>query len=82
MSEVEYIQKNKEHYDNLMKMHQHIAKAKNTLVSTLNQNPGTLGHHIDNKPTNPEGYVVNHQNEPTKLVNRQEFSRANLLRNR
>ena len=82
MSEVEYIQKNKEHYDNLMKMHQHIAKAKNTLVSTLNQNPGTLGHHIDNKPTNPEGYVVNYQNEPTKLVNRQEFSRANLLRNR
>ena len=63
-------------------MHQHLAKAKNTLVDTLNKTKGDLSHHIDAQETNPEGYVVHHKNEPTKLVNRAEFSRANLLRNR
>lgn len=81
-AEVNYIQKNKEHYDNLLKMHQHLSAAKNVLVHTLNQHPGTLSHHIDGKETHPEGYVVTHKNEPTKLVDRAEFSRANLMRTR
>ena len=80
--EVNHILKHKEHYNNLLKMHQHLAKAKNTLVDTLNKTKGDLSHHIDAQETNPEGYVVHHKNEPTKLVNRAEFSRANLLRNR
>jgi hypothetical protein len=79
-AEVNHIQKNRLHYDNLLKMHQHLAAAKNVLVSTLNQHPGTLSHHIDGKETHPEGYVVTHKNEPTKLVNRAEFSRANLMK--
>lgn len=81
-AEVNYIQKNKEHYDNLLKMHQHLSAAKNVLVHTLNQHPGTLSHHIDGKETHPEGYVITHKNEPTKLVDRAEFSRANLMRTR
>jgi hypothetical protein len=79
-TEVDYIQQNKEHYDNLLKMHQHLAAAKNTLVTSLNMHPGTLSHHIGTTPTAPEGFVVHHQNEPTKLVNRAEFSKANLLK--
>ena len=79
-SELQHIQKHKEAYDNLLKMHQHIAKAKNVLVNTLNQHPGTLSHHIEGKETHPEGFVVNHKGEPTKLVNRAEFSRANLMK--
>ena len=79
-AEVNYIQKNREHYDNLLKMHQHLAAAKNVLVHTLNQHPGTLSHHIEGKETHPEGYVVTHKNEPTKLVDRAEFSRANLMK--
>jgi hypothetical protein len=39
-----------------------------------------LEDHIDNKPTGPEGFVVNHGGEPTKLVNRKEFAKANLLK--
>ena len=77
---VDHINKHKEHYENALKMHTHIQKAKNVLVKTLNSNAGTLTHHIEDKPTNPEGYVVNHKNEPTKLVDRAEFSRANLLK--
>ena len=81
---VAHVEKNKEHYDNLLNMHQHLQKAKNTLVKTLDQHTGGLEHHIDHHEANPEGYVVNHthegKQEPTKLVNRAEFSKANLLK--
>ena len=79
-----HIDKHKEHYDNMFKMHQHLQKAKDTLVKNLNQHTGGLEHHIDNNKTDPEGYVINHthngKTEPTKLVNRKEFSKANLLK--
>mgnify|MGYP003351337039 FL=1 len=79
-----HIEANKGHYDNLLNMHQHLQKAKNTLVKTLDQHTGGLEHHINGTETQPEGYVVNHthegKQEPTKLVNRAEFSKANLLK--
>jgi len=79
-----HIDKHKEHYDNMFKMHQHLQKAKDTIVKNLNQHTGGLEHHIDNNKTDPEGYVINHthngKTEPTKLVNRKEFSKANLLK--
>jgi hypothetical protein len=77
---VNHIKNNSEHYDNLLKMHHHLQQAKNKLVDVLNQHEGGLEHHIDSKRTNPEGFVVNHSGEPTKLVNRAEFSKANLLK--
>ena len=61
-------------------MHHHLQQAKDVLVKTLNQDEGGLEHHIDSKRTDPEGFVVNHAGEPTKLVNRAEFARANLLK--
>ena len=75
-----HIKNNSEHYENLLKMHHHLQQAKNKLVDVLNQHEGGLEHHIDNKRTNPEGFVVNHAGQPTKLVNRAEFSKANLLK--
>jgi hypothetical protein len=39
-----------------------------------------LEHHIDSKESKPEGFVVHHAGEPTKLVNRTEFAKANLLK--
>jgi hypothetical protein len=75
-----WIDDNKKHYANLLKMHSHLQKAKNILVDTLQQHEGGLEHHIDGKKTGPEGFVVNHAGEPTKLVNRAEFARANLLK--
>ena len=75
-----FIDANKKNYKAALDMHQHIQKAKDVLVRTLNQHPGGLEHHIDNKPTDPEGYVVNHEGSPDKLVNRKEFAKANLLK--
>ena len=81
----EHIKANKHHYDNLFKMHDHLQKAKDTLVHTLNQHEGHLEHHVETnkeglKRTDPEGFVVHYAGEPTKLVNRKEFSKINLLK--
>lgn len=77
---LKHIDKNAEHYDNLLSMHNHLQQAKNILVKNLEQHEGGLEHHIDGKRSKPEGFVVNHAGEPTKLVNREEFARANLLK--
>jgi len=79
-SHAEHIEKNKEHYNNLLSMHNHLQKAKDVLVRNLEKHTGDLEHHIDNKKTGPEGFVVHHAGEPTKLVNRKEFAKANLLK--
>jgi hypothetical protein len=75
-----HIDANKEHYDNLLKMHSHLQNAKNVLIRNLEQHEGGLEHHIDGKKSKPEGFVVNHDGQPTKLVNRKEFAQANLLK--
>ena len=78
--QVAHIDAHKKDYDNMFKMHQHLQAAKNTLVNSLDTHTGGYGHHIEGKETKPEGYVVNHKDEPTKLVNRAEFAKANLLK--
>lgn len=83
---VNHIEKNKAHYDNLLKMHGHLANAKNELVKSLESNEGSYAHAIGGVASKPEGFVYNHTHkgvtEPTKLVNRAEFARQNLLKAR
>jgi hypothetical protein len=85
-AQIKHIEKNKEHYDNLLKMHGHLANAKNELVKTLESNEGSYEHAIGGVASKPEGFVYNHTHngvtEPTKLVNRAEFARQNLLKSR
>ena len=85
-AQLAHIDKNKEHYDNLLKMHGHLANAKNELVNSLESNEGGYAHAIGGVASKPEGFVYNHTHngvtEPTKLVNRAEFARQNLLKSR
>lgn len=85
-AQLKHIDKNKEHYDNLLKMHGHLANAKNGLVNSLESNEGGYAHAIGGVASKPEGFVYNHTHngvtEPTKLVNRSEFARQNLLKYR
>jgi hypothetical protein len=85
-SQVAHVEKNKSHYENLLNMHHHLAQAKNTLVKHLDAGHGKYEHHIEGKESKPEGFVVNHEHngktEPSKLVNRAEFAKANLLKSR
>ncbi len=77
---VSHVEANKEHYNNLFSMHHHLQQAKNTLVKHLETHEGGYEHHINGTKSKPEGFVVNHKDEPTKLVNRSEFAKANLLK--
>lgn len=84
-SHTKWIDHHSDHYENLLKMHHHLQQAKDILVSNLNQHEAGLEHHIETKGdkfkrTDPEGFVMNHGGQPTKLVNRKEFSKANLLK--
>ena len=77
---VDHVEKNKEHYQNLLSMHHHLQQAKNVLVKHLEHHEGGYQHHIEGKKSKPEGFVVHHEGQATKLVNRAEFAKQNLLK--
>lgn len=82
---VSHVEANKQHYDNLLRMHHHLQQAKNVLVKHLETHEGGYTHSIAGKASKPEGFVVHHApeggtSEPTKLVNRAEFAKQNLLK--
>ena len=78
--QIAHVEKHKEHYGNLFNMHHHLHQAKNALVNSLETHEGHYQHHIAGKKSKPEGFVVHHENQPTKLVNRAEFAKQNLLK--
>lgn len=75
-SDLQHIKKNKNHFQAILDMHHHLQAAKDQLVGALSSKP-KFEHTIDGKKVKPEGFVVIRNNRPTKLVDRQEFSRAN-----
>jgi hypothetical protein len=79
-SQIAHVEKHKSHYGHLFAMHHHLHQAKNALVNSLETHEGRYHHHIEGKKSKPEGFVVHHNNEPTKLVNRAEFAKQNLLK--
>lgn len=74
--DLDNIDKNRKHYDNLFKLHQHLQKAKNVLINVMNQHQ-EFQHTHAGEDANPEGYVFHHKNDSDKFVNRAEFSRRN-----
>jgi len=74
-----HLEENKKHFQSLFKMHHHLQKAKDALVSSLSSNP-RFHHDVGGVPTDPEGFVITHKGYPTKLVNRAGFSRLNRLK--
>jgi hypothetical protein len=85
-AQLNHIAKNKQHYDNLLKMHGHLQNAKNELVNSLESNEGDYEHAIDGVASKPEGFVYHHTHngvsEASKFVNRKVFAKQNLLKNR
>lgn len=74
-----HIEANKKHIETAFQIHHHLQQAKNALVSSLSQHP-TFEHSINGHKTGPEGFVISHRGYPIKLVNREDFSRQNLLK--
>jgi hypothetical protein len=66
-SQIAHVEKHKSHYGHLFAMHHHLHQARNALVSSLETHEGHYQHHIEGKKSKPEGFVVHHANEPTKI---------------
>ena len=78
---VDHIRSNKKNFDRTLQIHHHIEKAKDVLTTAINSSADhDFDHTINGKQTNPEGYVATVNNRPTKLVHREEFSRANFAK--
>lgn len=75
-SELDKIERNKKHYNNVFKLHGHLQKAKNVLIGVMNQHQ-QFEHQHGGEAASPEGYVFHHKNDTDKFVNRSEFSRRN-----
>jgi len=75
-NELDKIERNKKHYNNIFKLHNHLQNAKNVLINVMNQHQQFQHKHGD-EDANPEGYVFHHNDETDKFVNRAEFSRRN-----
>ena len=78
------VDEHKKDFEHLFKAHQHLDKAKNTIVDALNSGKQHYEHEIKGEQTHPEGYVVKYKggnslDNVAKVVNRQEFSRKNFL---
>lgn len=69
----------KHNIENVFKVHQHLQKAKDVLVHTLAQHTGGLEHEVKGQSVKPEGFVVNHEGQVSKLNDRNEFNRLNRL---
>lgn len=76
--DLNHVDTNQKHFESILGMHHELQRAKDQLEHALSAKP-KFEHHIGNTPSKPEGYVVVRNNRPTKIVDRQEFSRANFL---
>jgi hypothetical protein len=64
---------------NVFEVHHHLQKAKDVLVHALAQHTGGLEHEVKGQSVKPEGFVVNHEGQLSKLNDRNEFNRLNRL---
>jgi hypothetical protein len=74
--DVSHVQRNRNHFDRILKIHHHLQKAKDVLAHSLSSH-AEFDHSISGKKSKPEGFVVVRHNRPTKIVDRAEFSAAN-----
>lgn len=73
---VAHANKHSDKFQTVFEVHKQLQKAKNVLVNALSNNP-TFEHHVGGQQVKPEGFVATIDNRPTKLVDRDEFSRLN-----
>jgi Family of unknown function (DUF6267) len=78
---LQHVDKHEKHFNSLFEIHHHLQQAKNALVKSLASHP-TFKHSVGGTSTGPEGFVITHHGQPTKLVDRAEFSRQNFLKSR
>jgi hypothetical protein len=78
---IDRVLQHKKGFSAALEMHGHLQNAKNTLIKALG-NPTEFEHTVGGKEVKPEGFVSIRGGRPTKLVDREEFSRLNFANNR
>lgn len=73
---ISHANKKEKQFQHTLEVHKHLQAAKNVLNRTLSASP-TYRHHVGGKEVKPEGFVSVINNRPTKIVDRDEFSRLN-----
>lgn len=76
LQHLSHVDQHHDKYESLLTMHHHLQQAKNHLIAGLarhNEYEAT----INGEPSQGEGFVVTHNDHPTKLVNREEFTKTN-----
>jgi len=77
-----HVDQHKKHFESALKIHHHLQQAKNALVKSLAPTE-KYETKIGETLTHGEGFVASHHKHGmTKLVNQEDFSRANLLKSR
>lgn len=76
-----HVNNHKEAFKKVMKLHDHLQGAKDELVNALSSHQD-YKHTVNGKEVKPEGFVVIRHGRPSKLVDRQEFSKMNFENNR
>lgn len=78
-SRLDHVEAHKAGFEKVFKTHHHLQQAKNALVDSLSHS-SEFEHSIRGQKAKPEGFVISKGNQPTKLVNRHEFSRQNFMK--
>lgn len=76
---IKHTKLHKQNLERVFDVHNHLQKAKDVLVHALSQHTGGLKHEIKGQSVKPEGFVVNHEGQLSKLNDRNEFNRLNRL---
>ena len=76
----DHIKNHKKQFNAILKLHNILGAAKDTLIGTLSRADTGFKTSIGGEQVKPEGFVATLNGRPTKLVDRAEFSRANFLR--
>lgn len=78
-SHIKHTKLHKQNLENVFEVHHQLQQAKNVLVHALSKHTGGLTHEIKGQSVKPEGFVVNHEGQLSKLNDRNEFNRLNRL---
>jgi hypothetical protein len=81
LTHLQHIDNHHDRYQSILNIQHHLQQAKHVLIKGLDQT-NIYKTSVDGKDVGGEGFVVVHQGYPSKLVNRQEFSRTNFEKNK
>lgn len=75
----DHIHNNIGSFEDILNIHKHLKAAKQPLINALATHQ-RYTHSIGGEKAKPEGYVVVRNGRPTKIVDREEFSKQNFAR--